>query len=157
MLGKLHTNCNRDTTTTSLLFSGIHEGGLLVDDDDLNDSNYDVRCFCVCPSDRMKHTVLTEQLPDMATKAIGYRQVLEYLNREQNKKENEIEALDQFIINFTTATRRYARRQIAWFRKDTKLVFVPVEFEDDRSSINTVTRNIQEYCSMSHSEYENVL
>lgn len=48
--------------------------------------------------------------PDLqALKTVGYRQVIEYLNGEVNHA--------QMVKDIKTATRRYAKRQITWFRK----------------------------------------
>ncbi len=48
-----------------------------------------------------------------ACQAIGYRQCLDYLNTEQ--KEGDFAG---FITAFKQASRRYAKRQFTWFRKE---------------------------------------
>jgi len=122
------------------LYTGEREGGLA-------SLGYDVRCFFLCPDDRMEHTkvvdrrceemirrgLLTEtadlslsgQLPDMAARAIGYRQTLDYLGRD-SPKDNDADAFQEYLEDFTGATRRYAKKQMQWFRKDEEFVFVPV-------------------------------
>ena len=122
------------------LYTGEREGGLA-------SMGYDVRCFFLCPDDRMEHTqvvdrrceemirrgLLTEtadlslsgQMPDMAARAIGYRQTLDYLGRE-SPKDNDVDAFQEYLEDFTGATRRYAKKQMQWFRKDEEFVFVPV-------------------------------
>ena len=52
-----------------------------------------------------------------AREAIGYRQVLAYLARRAHRS---TEAREQTV----TATRRFARRQDSWFRKDPRIVWV---------------------------------
>ena len=57
-----------------------------------------------------------------ASRALGYRQVLAFLDGELS----EHEALEQTI----TATRRFARRQDSWFRKDSRIVWLPHDAPD---------------------------
>jgi tRNA dimethylallyltransferase len=51
-----------------------------------------------------------------ASRALGYRQVLEFLDGERTERE----ARDATIY----ATRRFARRQDSWFRKDERITWV---------------------------------
>jgi len=48
-----------------------------------------------------------------ASQAIGYRQCLEYLESPQTQQD-----WDRFIASFKQASRRYAKRQFTWFRKE---------------------------------------
>ncbi len=48
-----------------------------------------------------------------ASQAIGYRQCLEFLHSPQSQED-----WDQFIDSFKQASRRYAKRQFTWFRKE---------------------------------------
>lgn len=48
-----------------------------------------------------------------ASQAIGYRQCLEYLSSPQSQED-----WDRFIQTFKQASRRYAKRQFTWFRKE---------------------------------------
>ena len=151
------------------LYSGEREGGLAT-------FGYDVRCFFVCPNDRMNHTVIIDQrceemilrgllrettdlavsnaLPEMAAKAIGYRQVLEYLKRP-DAKPGDVDALDTFLNDFSTATRRYAKKQMQWFRKDADFAFVPVPLEATKAErVETAASRISDLCRMSRQEYE---
>lgn len=48
-----------------------------------------------------------------ASQAIGYRQCLEYLETTQTK-----EHYDAFLAAFKSASRRYAKRQFTWFKKE---------------------------------------
>jgi tRNA dimethylallyltransferase len=48
-----------------------------------------------------------------ASQAIGYRQCLEYLASGQTKED-----YDHFLDAFKRASRRYAKRQFTWFRKE---------------------------------------
>lgn len=151
-----------------LLFTGVREGSL-------DDLGYDVRCFFLCPTDRMQHTALVDArceqmligglipettdlfldqaLPEMATRAIGYRQVLEYLQRT-DPKPNDYVALDQLIHDFTTATRRYAKKQMQWFRKSApEFLFVPVDLQrTDR--VKETAQTIAHLAGMSREEFD---
>jgi tRNA dimethylallyltransferase len=51
-----------------------------------------------------------------ANRALGYRQVLAHLDGDIT----EAEAKEQTV----TATRRFARRQDSWFRKDARITWV---------------------------------
>jgi len=155
------------------LYTGERHGGLA-------SLGYDVRCFFLCPDDRMGHTKIIDRrceqmvikglitettdlslsgcLPEMAERAIGYRQTLDYLNREKGSNETEEEIFDNYLNDFTTATRRYAKKQMAWFRKDQDFMFVPVSLELDKTErVNAVAKEIIRYCRLSNAEYEREL
>ena len=51
-----------------------------------------------------------------ASRAIGYREVIGYLAGDRT--------LAEAIEQTTVATRRFARRQDSWFRKDPRIVWV---------------------------------
>lgn len=51
-----------------------------------------------------------------ASQAIGYRQALDYLNSLQTPED-----WDRFIRDFKQASRRYAKRQFTWFRREQPL------------------------------------
>lgn len=57
-----------------------------------------------------------------ASRALGYRQVLAYLDGETD----EAGAMDATI----TATRKFARRQDAWFRRDPRIRWLPYDAAD---------------------------
>jgi len=57
-----------------------------------------------------------------ANRALGYRQVLAFLDGEIS----EAEAREQTV----TGTRRFARRQDSWFRKDTRITWVDHDSAD---------------------------
>ena len=48
-----------------------------------------------------------------ASQAIGYRQALEYLQSPQSQSD-----FDEFVWGFKRASKRYAKRQFTWFRKE---------------------------------------
>lgn len=138
-----------DPRAAEQLYSGLREGSL-------SSMRYDVRCFFLCPDNRMQHTKVMDrrceemivrgllrettdltvkgEMPDMAAKAIGYRQTLDYLQRE-NPIDGDQDAFQVYLEEFATATRQYGKRQMQWFRRDDEFVFVPVS-----STLNHVDR-----------------
>ena len=73
---------------------------------------------------RLDATGLRESLT--ASRALGYRQVLRFLDRHIS----EALAREQTIA----ATRKFARRQDSWFRKDTRISWVPYDHPDPVSA-----------------------
>ncbi len=57
-----------------------------------------------------------------ASQAIGYRQCLEFLASEQKEED-----LAQLVLSFKQASRRYAKRQFTWFRKEPLFRWVNTE------------------------------
>jgi len=191
-----NNNKKEDDISKELEFyTGQRSGGLLSSGPD-DTPKYDVRCFFLCPNDRMAHTsiidtrceqmllkgLVTETtdlrqdgklpLSSQPARAIGYRQTLDYLYRSEAKSKDE-EALDQYIEDFTTATRRYAKKQMSWFRKDDSFMFVPVQVLDERKKgddenevetkeatmlrVEKAAGIITEMCLLSREEYEKQL
>ena len=62
-----------------------------------------------------------EQLSKTASKALGYKQIIEYINGKITLEE----AIESAII----ATRQFARRQERWFRRDPRIEWLEVEKE----------------------------
>jgi tRNA dimethylallyltransferase len=57
-----------------------------------------------------------------ASKALGVSQVLDLLNEKSD--------LSQAKSATVLATRKFARRQLAWFRRDEKIVWLSAQDED---------------------------
>ena len=75
----------------------------------------DERCEVMIERGLLEETTqlqLAGQLPDMAARAIGYRQTLEYLQRE-NSQDHDETAFQEYLNQFTTVTRQYSKKQIA--------------------------------------------
>jgi tRNA dimethylallyltransferase len=62
----------------------------------------------------------TEELQPM--KSLGYRHAIEYLNNVRN--------LENTVLQLQKDTRRYAKRQLTWFRPDPEMVWVDPEDRD---------------------------
>jgi tRNA dimethylallyltransferase len=158
-----------DGQSESDTYKGTRQGGL-------KELGYDVRCFFLCPNDRMAHTKVIDQrceqmilkglitettdlavsgrLPDMATKAIGYRQTLDYLGRDGPKMDDS-DAFEEYLNEFTTATRRYAKKQMQWFRKDQVFVFVPMDLSKTKAErVQFGAEEMKRLLAMSREEYD---
>ena len=57
-----------------------------------------------------------------ACQAIGYRQALEFLNSPQSPEDWE-----NFVTEFKQASRRYAKRQFTWFRREPLFRWINVD------------------------------
>jgi tRNA dimethylallyltransferase len=157
--------------TEKEVYTGIRSGSL-------PDVGYDVRCFFLCPDERMTHFhtvdqrceqmllrgLLTETAAlyesgelleeSQVTRAIGYRQVLEYLKRKDAKR-NDSAALISFIDDFATATRQYAKKQMQRFRRDSKFVFIPVQMESDKAKrVSDSAKMITDMCKLSSENFD---
>jgi tRNA dimethylallyltransferase len=72
-----------------------------------------------------------------ASQAIGYRQCLEFLQTAQSPDDRQ-----HFIETFKQASRRYAKRQMTWFRKEPLFRWLNI----DKTGVETaVEMIIQDY------------
>lgn len=72
-----------------------------------------------------------------ASQAIGYRQCLDFLETE-----GSAEDFEQFVAAFKRATRRYAKRQFTWFRKEPLFRWLNLDTLAPQRVVETV---IQDY------------
>jgi tRNA dimethylallyltransferase len=94
------------------------------------------------------------RLPGMVAKAIGYRQALEYLTRPDPEGSDE-EAFGAFLDAFASATRRYARKQMLWFRKDPEFVFLPVDVAQPKTDrVEAAALAVERMLRMPREEYD---
>jgi len=146
--------------------------------DSLSDLGYDVRCFFLCPADRMTHfhvvddrcerMVMSGLLDETAnmcisgalttesqiTRAIGYRQALQYLRREGARR-NDIEALTAFMDEFMSATRQYAKKQMQWFRRDDEFAFIPIQMNDAKDiRVRNAANIIADLCQLRRDDFD---
>lgn len=81
--------------------------------------------------------VLNSNLSETSSKAIGYKQLLPYLKNEQS--------LDECIERLKTETRRYAKRQLTWFRRNDSIHWINIdEFKTTDEQTEEVGRIIDE-------------
>lgn len=71
--------------------------------------------------------------------AIGYRQCLEYLATDQEDSDYE-----EFKQKFKQATRKYAKRQFTWFRKEPEFKWLDLDAHDREIAVDLI---IQDYLS----------
>jgi tRNA dimethylallyltransferase len=57
-------------------------------------------------------------------RTIGYRECLQHLEGELS--------LDETVAHIQQASRRYAKRQLTWFRKDKSIIWVDSLRESDK-------------------------
>lgn len=74
-----------------------------------------------------------------ASHAIGYRQCLEYLQTEQSDADYE-----EFKQKFKRASRRYAKRQFTWFRKEPEFKWLDLDAHDREIAADII---MQDYSS----------
>jgi tRNA dimethylallyltransferase len=82
-------------------------------------------------------------------KAIGYRQIIEYLCRENFKPEDFI-SFFSFLRYFAVATRNYAKAQFQWYRKRHDFLWMP----SLRQSGKTIALAIEAWCALPREEYQ---
>ena len=146
------------------VYQGVNKGALR--------EWYDVRAFFLVPDDRLRHAARLDArcegmvvrgllqetgrllcagvlLPDTTPgRAIGYRQALDYLCRPDPRAGDE-DALDAFLHEFLTSTRRYAKEQMKWFRKDREFMFVPVPIDaDPAAAVAAAAEDIRRHCAL---------
>ena len=157
--------------TEKEVYTGVRSGSL-------PDLGYDVRCFFLCPDERMTHFHTVDQrceqmlqrgllretatlygsggLPEesQVTRAIGYRQTLEYLQRK-NAKRNDNAAFMAFVDTFATATRQYGKKQMQWFRRDGQFAFVPVQMTADKPTrVADAANIIADMCKLCPEDFD---
>ena len=76
-----------------------------------------------------------------ASKAIGYRQTIEYLGRsmlhDSNDSEAQLALFHNYLADFATATRNYAKRQLHWYRKDKAFLWLKIDRSEDSLATST--------------------
>ncbi|MCH9633193.1 MAG: tRNA dimethylallyltransferase [Chlamydiae bacterium] len=71
-----------------------------------------------------------------ASHAIGYRQCLEYFETEQSDADYQ-----QFKEQFKRATRRYAKRQFTWFRKEPEFKWLDLDLHDHEIAADLILKD----------------
>ena len=74
-------------------------------------------------------SVLQMNLSDTSIKAIGYKELIPYINNQSS--------LDDCIEKLKMETRRYAKRQLTWFRRNNKINWIYI---DRYSSLNDIVK-----------------
>jgi tRNA dimethylallyltransferase len=121
----------------------------------LPSSEYDVRCFFLAEDREELYTIIDERCEQMifagllketaqlilnntltpaelVTKAIGYRQAINYFTSERPEDGFLSTSVNydlfylEFLRDFSTATRNYAKDQLKWYRKDASFLFTRI-------------------------------
>lgn len=78
------------------------------------------------------------RLNTSASQAIGYRQCLEYLATAQRKED-----YDQFVAAFKSASRRYAKRQFTWFKKEPLFRWLDLDSTSPEHAIELILQDYE--------------
>lgn len=73
-----------------------------------------------------------------AAQAIGYRQALDFINTPQTEADYK-----QFVEGFKQATRRYAKRQLTWFRKEPLFRWLDIDMHDPEVVLDIITKDYE--------------
>jgi tRNA dimethylallyltransferase len=71
-----------------------------------------------------------------ASQAIGYKQTLKFLQTEQTDQDKE-----EYLQRFRQASRRYAKRQFTWFRKEPLFRWLDIELHDTEIAAEMVAQD----------------
>lgn len=121
---------------------------------------YDYRCWFLCASkellyphiemrcDEMIASGLIEEVRELekmglrknisASQAIGYRQCLDFLASQGSPDDFEV-----FVSSFKRASRRYAKRQFTWFKKDPMFRWLSVENTSKEQLVETILQDYE--------------
>jgi len=93
----------------------------------------------------------------MGAKAIGYRQTLDYFNRENSVVSGDMQAFQQYVQDFAKVTRNYAQRQMKWFRKDSLFVWLLIEPTLRKDAKLRVADEILHWCNQTRGDFVNCI
>ncbi|MDR3623719.1 MAG: tRNA (adenosine(37)-N6)-dimethylallyltransferase MiaA [Chlamydiales bacterium] len=121
-------------------------------------SNYDYRCWFVFrPRDvlykriedrceKMLESGLLEEVKGLiheglkqnlsACQAIGYKQCLDFLDTAQTEEEYK-----KFVAAFKQASRRYAKKQFTWFKKEESFRWLNIDLHDFETAAEIIIRD----------------
>jgi len=74
-----------------------------------------------------------------AAQSIGYRQALTYLESERTSED-----YDDFVKSFKQESRRYAKRQFTWFRKETLFRWLDIELHDFEIAVDMILNDYEQ-------------
>ena len=74
-----------------------------------------------------------EQLPT-AIQGLGYKEVVQYLNNELS--------YDEMIEKIKMETRRYAKRQLTWFRRNNQIKWIN-GLDDIQNNVNIILEGVK--------------
>lgn len=76
--------------------------------------------------------------PDLVSmKGLGYKEIAAYIRGETS--------LEEAVRILKRNTRRFAKRQLTWFRRDTRLTWIdPLEYSGERAVAEEIARSLQD-------------
>lgn len=74
-----------------------------------------------------------------AAHAIGYRQALAYLKSKQTEEDYQ-----EFVMQFKRASRKYAKRQITWFKSESIFQWLDLENKSLEEAANMIIKDFKE-------------
>ena len=128
--GKTITQQNIESQNTSSKFDYLIIG-LNADDRQFIYDRINRRVDLMIESGLIEETksVLQMNLSDTSIKAIGYKELIPYINNQSS--------LDDCIEKLKMETRRYAKRQLTWFRRNKMINWIYI---DRYSSLNDIVK-----------------
>ncbi|MDD6848701.1 MAG: tRNA (adenosine(37)-N6)-dimethylallyltransferase MiaA [Oscillospiraceae bacterium] len=128
--GKTITQQNIESQNTSSKFDYLIIG-LNADDRQFLYDRINRRVDLMIESGLIEETksVLQMNLSDTSIKAIGYKELIPYINNQSS--------LDDCIEKLKMETRRYAKRQLTWFRRNKMINWIYI---DRYSSLNDIVK-----------------
>ena len=128
--GKTITQQNIENQNTSSKFDYLIIG-LNADDRQFLYDRINRRVDLMIESGLIEETksVLQMNLSDTSIKAIGYKELIPYINNQSS--------LDDCIEKLKMETRRYAKRQLTWFRRNKMINWIYI---DRYSSLNDIVK-----------------
>ena len=73
-----------------------------------------------------------------ASQAIGYRHTLNFLETDQSRKE-----LKAYLELFKRDSRRYAKRQLTWFRRERLFWWLDLDLHDPETAMDMIMQNYE--------------
>ena len=73
-----------------------------------------------------------------AAQAIGYKQALEYLHSDQSPA-----SYQHFLESFVRHSRKYAKRQLSWFKKERAFRFLNLEMHDPEIAMEIIRQDFE--------------
>ena len=70
-----------------------------------------------------------------ARQAIGYKEIIDYLNGACS--------LDEAIELIKMRSRRYAKRQLSWFRRDDRITWLDMDSLDIEGAVDAIEREVR--------------
>ncbi len=79
-----------------------------------------------------------------ASQAIGYRQLIEYFNGSIS--------LDEAIESIKRESRRYAKRQLTWFKRDSEVIWHNIDTHNFEEILNSCTKHMVKFLKVCYNK-----